>query len=143
MNETPLSLCNASAETLAREVAKLLLARKALDVRLYSVAEHTSVTEFYLNCTGRSSTQVASLADEIAERCKERGREPLRVEGRQGRSWLLVDFGDLIVNVFDRESRDFYHLDRLMPDGSAVDLKNEIEAVDLAYKVIQIKEEEV
>ena len=104
---------NADAASLAKESVKLLLEKKAINVTLFDVREKTSVTDYYVNATGRSTTQVASLADDVADAMEKRGRRALRVEGRGGNSWLLVDFGDVIVNVFDRASREFYNFDKI------------------------------
>lgn len=119
-----------SSEQLAREIAKILIEKKGIDVSIYDVREKTSVTDFYVNATGRSSTHVSSLADEVDYLIGLRGRNSARIEGRAGNSWILVDYLDVIVNVFDRESRDFYSLERLMPEGSAVDVSDLIKEVD-------------
>ena len=118
---------------LAREAVKVLLEKKGLDVRLYDVREKTSVTDFYVNATGRSSTQTAALADYVDEKLSELGRIPLRIEGRAGREWLLVDYGDVIVNVFDKNARDFYNLDRHIPEGSEVDISDLADEVDKKF----------
>ena len=118
------------AGTLAGEIVKILIEKKALDVKLFDVTEKSSVTDFYVNATGRSSTQVAALADDVDEKISELGRDALRVEGRAGREWLLVDYGDVIVNVFDKNARDFYNLDRHLPEGSEKDISNLVAEVD-------------
>ena len=117
-----LTLANTDSLTLAKSVVATLIEKKALDVRLYSVKEESSITDYYVNATGRSSTQVASLADEVAYKTEESGRVPLRIEGREGNAWLLVDYGDVIVNVFDKPSREFYNFDRLLPENGRVDI---------------------
>ena len=116
--------------TLAREAVKILIERKAIDVKLFDVREKSSVTDFYINVTGRSTTNVAALADEVDAKLSERGRSPLRTEGRRGNSWILVDFGDVIVNVFDRASREFYNLDRHFPEESLLDISDLVAEVD-------------
>ena len=123
---------NAVAEgnALARQIVALLIEKKALDVRLYNVGEESSITDFYINATGRSTTQVGSLADDVSEKMSELGRNALRIEGRQSNNWILVDYGDVIVNVFDVSSRDFYAFDRLMPKGSEIDISDIIREVD-------------
>jgi ribosome-associated protein len=123
------------SSTLAREAVKVLLEKKALCVKLFDVREKTSVTDFYVNATGRSSTQVGALADDVDEKMSELGRTPLRIEGRAGKEWLLVDFGDVIVNVFDRAAREFYNLDRHIPEGSEVDISDLIREVDEKYDI--------
>ena len=126
---------NADAESLAKESVKLLLEKKAINVKLFDVREKTSVTDYYVNVTGRSSTQVASLADDVADTMEKRGRRALRVEGRGGNSWLLVDFGDVIVNVFDRASREFYNFDKHLPEESEVDISDLIAEVDAKFDI--------
>ena len=123
-------LIGCESGTLAREAVKLLIERKGLDVKLFDVREKSSVTDYYVNVTGRSSTNVAALADEVDAKLSERGRAPLRTEGRRGNNWILVDFGDVIINVFDRASRDFYNLDRHFPEESLLDISDLVAEVD-------------
>lgn len=125
----------AESNSLARKIVALLIEKKALDVRLYDVREESSITDFYINATGRSTTQVASLADDVSEKISELGRDSLRIEGRQSGNWILVDYGDVIVNVFDRPSRDFYTFDRLLPKESEVDITDIIKEVDDKFDI--------
>ena len=126
-------LVNASAEQLAREIAKILIEKKGINVEIYDVREKTSVTDFYVNVTGRSSTHVASLADEVDYLIGLKGRNSERIEGRQGNYWILVDYLEVIGNVFDKEAREFYNFGRLMPEGSKVDIDDIIKEVDEKY----------
>ena len=134
MDEIIKDLKDANAEKLACEAVKLLLEKKAGDVTMFSVSGHTSVTDYYVNATARSSTHVGSLSDEVATSFEERGFAPLRVEGRSGKSWILVDFGIVIVNVFDAQTRDFYNFDRLLPAECAVDISSLSAEVDKKYE---------
>ena len=135
MSEIVKDLLNASAFELAREAVKVLIEHKGQNITLYHVSELTSVTDYYINATGGSSTQVAALADLLDEKLSLRGRSPLRIEGRMANSWLLVDYGDVIVNIFDRESRDFYDVDRLYPVSARRDITAFIAEVDEKYEV--------
>ncbi len=128
-------LLHASSETTAREAVKILIEKKALDVKMFYVKEHTSVTDYYVNATGKSTTQVAALADDLADMLADRGRAALRIEGRSGNAWILVDYGDVIVNVFDKPSRDFYSLDRHLPEGSEIDIADLIAEVDKKFEL--------
>ena len=123
-------LVGCDSSTLAREAVKILIERKGIDVKLFDLREKSDVTDYYVNVTGRSSTNVAALADEVDEKLSERGRSSLRTEGKRGNGWILVDFGDVIVNVFDRTSRDFYNLDRHFPAESLVDISDLVAEVD-------------
>ena len=127
------NLVNCESTTLAREAVKILLEKKGIKVALFDVREKSSVTDYYINVTGRSGSNVAALADEVDVKLSERGRSPLRTEGKRGNSWILVDFGDVIVNVFDRESREFYNLDRHFPEGSQLDISDLVAEVDAKF----------
>ena len=135
------ALVGADSLTLAKAAAYVLIEKKALDVTLYNVCEDSSITDFYVNATGRSSTNVASLADEVTYKLELSGRKALRVEGRAGNSWILVDYGDVIINIFDRESREFYNFDRLLPESSQTDISDVIKEVDKKYDINNKKED--
>lgn len=128
-------LRNCDAATLAKAACAILLEKKALDVRMFCVEGKTSVTDYYVNCTGRSSTQVAALADYTSELLGDRGRDPLRVEGRAGNAWILVDYGDVIVNVFDRQSREFYSFDKHLPADSEMDISDVAAEIDKKFEL--------
>ena len=72
--------------------------------------------------TGRSSTQVKALADEVEYQLSELGIEADHIEGHRSDSWILLDYTDIIVNVFNDEARKFYDLERLWQDGEEIDL---------------------
>ena len=118
------------SELLAREAVKILIEKKGVQVCLYDVHETSPITDYYINVTGRSLNQVAALADYLFDGLSERGRRAARIEGKRGDGWILVDYHDLIVNVFDKEARQFYDLDRLFPRESLIDITDEIRAVD-------------
>ena len=133
--ENVMDLRNAESGQVAREAVKILLEKKGINVALFDVREKSSVTDYYINVTGRSGSNVAALADEVDVKLSEMGRAPLRTEGRRGNSWILVDFGDVIVNVFDRASRDFYNLDRHFPEGSQLDISELVAEVDAKFDI--------
>ena len=128
-------LKNASSEVLAKEIAKILIEKKAIEIKLFDAKEGTGITDYYVNATGRSQTHVASLADDVCELISNKGRNELRIEGKRGNGWILVDFGDVIVNVFDKESRTFYSLDRLMPAETEIDITNLYDEVDAKLNI--------
>ncbi len=124
-----------SSFALARKAVAVLIEKKALDVTLYSVGEDSSVTDYYVNATGRSSTQVGSLADDVTFEIEKQGRKELRIEGRAGNAWLLVDYGDVIINIFDKPSREFYNFDRLLPEGGKLDISDIVAEVDKKFEI--------
>ena len=135
MEEKKMDLLDVSSDVLSAEACKILLEKKGLDVKMFCVKDVTSITDYYVNATGRSSTQVAALADDLVDLIGERGRSVLRVEGRSGGAWVLCDFGDVIVNVFDRPSREFYNFDKHLPEDSVVDISDLVAEVDKKFDI--------
>lgn len=85
--------------------------------------EIASFTEFFVIATGTNQRQVQAIADEINEQLKKQlGSRPVRIEGYNSAEWVLLDYGDFIVHIFNREAREFYDLARLWRDAGKVDL---------------------
>lgn len=116
---------------LAKEAAKILNNKKASQLNVVQIADISSLADYFVFATGTSNTHVNALADEMEYQLKQLGYEPHHVEGYRANSWVLVDYGEVVVHIFTEESRAFYDLDRLWQDGEAVDLSylNEEEKV--------------
>ncbi len=114
--ETLESLEGADAKTLAEAIADVLDSKKGHDIKVVHVADKTVIAEYFVICTGNSSTQVKALAGEVEYKMEQRGVVPYGVEGRDNNSWLIVDYSHVIVHVFSREAREFYNLDKLYCD---------------------------
>ena len=110
------SLEGADAKTLAEAIADVLDSKKGHDIKVVHVADKTVIAEYFVICTGNSSTQVRALAGEVEYKMEQRGVKPYGVEGRDNNSWLIVDYSNVIVHVFSREAREFYKLDKLYCD---------------------------
>lgn len=110
------SLENASAKELAEAIAEVLDSKKGRDIKILHVEDKTVIAEYFVLCTGNSSTQIKALAGETEYRIGLRGVNPYGVEGRDNNSWLILDYSNVIVHVFSRESREFYNLDKLYAD---------------------------
>lgn len=110
------SLTGATPKELAQAAADALDSKKGRDIRVVAVEGKTEIADYFVLCTGNSSTQIKALAGEVEYRIALRGVEPDRVEGRDNNSWLLVDYGNVIVHIFSREAREFYNLDKLYAD---------------------------
>ena len=87
--------------------------RKAEDIVVLDVEQLSSVADYFLICSGTSDRQVRAIADAIAEELAQHGEKPLAMEGYQKGTWVLIDCADLIVHVFDDDTRRFYGLERL------------------------------
>ena len=106
--------------------AKALDDRKGVDIALLEIAEVTTLADHFLICTGTSSTHVKSLCDSVEEALDNAGEPALRREGHRGGTWVLLDYGCLVVHVFTEETRQFYDLERLWGDAKKVDLESVI-----------------
>lgn len=118
------SMSDAEPLALAREAAKILLNKKASQLKLLSVSDVTVIADYYVIVTGRSSTQIKALADDLVYEMGRRNVPCAHIEGRDGGAWILCDFGSVIVHVFDRESREYYRLERLASPDAEVDVSD-------------------
>jgi ribosome-associated protein len=110
------------ATTLARLAADAIADKKGQDIVLLEVGDLFVITEVFVIATGTSRPHVQSLVDRVEELLKEdAGRKPLRDEGRTEAEWVLLDYGDIMVHVFQRTSRDYYDLERLWRDAPVID----------------------
>lgn len=101
--------------------ADALFAKNGTDIVLLDVETAFFLSDVFVIATGSSRTNVQALADHVEERLEEKfGIKSLRVEGRTEGEWVLVDFGDIIVHIFQAEARDFYSLERLWGDATHV-----------------------
>ena len=107
---------------LARAAASILDDKKAQDIKAIKVRDLTIVADYFVIAGASSTTHVKSLADEVEFQLKQRQIQPLRVEGYGSASWILIDYGEVIVHIFNEEARDYYKLERLWADGQLVDL---------------------
>lgn len=97
--------------------------KKATDLVLLDLSSKTDVCDYFLICTGANPRQVDAIVDEVREKVSANcGVSPISCEGREGLSWVLIDYGSVVVHVFKPETRDFYRLEALWGDAPRVDL---------------------
>jgi len=110
---------------LAEEVALLLDSKKGIDIEVIKVEDLTIIADYFVICTGTSSTHVKALSDEVEFKLREnKAISPLRIEGYTTSSWILMDYGSVIVHIFTADTRKFYSLERLWSDAPKVDINN-------------------
>lgn len=102
-------------------IAKAADSKRADDIKIIKIADLTIISDYFVIANGNSSTQTKAIADEIEFKMKEAGVTPLRTEGYQGANWIILDYGDIVVHVFYKETREFYNLERLWNDGEEID----------------------
>ena len=112
----PENLADTDAKTLADAIADVLDSKKGHDIKVIKVDDKTVISEYFVLCTGNSSTQIKALAGEVEFRLGECGVDPYGVEGRDNNSWIILDYSHVIVHIFSREAREFYNLEKLYED---------------------------
>lgn len=106
--------------TRVREAVAAAEDRKAVDLRVLHVEQVSDFTDFFLICSGTSERQVQAIADAVQEKLREERVRPLHVEGYNRGQWVLLDYGDFVVHIFQEEPRRFYSLERLWGDAPDV-----------------------
>ena len=114
----------------ALSAVKALYLKQAGDIMMYNVVDNTVIADYYVICSARSSTHIKALADEVCYRLELEGVKELRVEGRDGGTWVLVDFGSVIVHIFSKDAREFYKLERLLNEETKEDLSEFLKNLD-------------
>lgn len=101
--------------------------KKAIDIVAVDVAELLVVTDYFVICTGNTDRQVRTIAEEIEDQVRERcGIKPIGREGAAEGKWILLDFVDVVVHVFQPAERDFYRLERLWGDAPRLELPESV-----------------
>ena len=109
------------SKKLALEIGELALQKKANRVKILDVHKITSMTDFFVICSGGSDTQVKAITDHIVDEIAEVER-PFNREGYDTREWILLDYINVVVHIFHEASRDFYDLERLWIDAEITEL---------------------
>ncbi len=95
-----------------------VLDKKGLDLRVLHLEQVTEFTDYFLICSAGSQRQIEAIGDSVKEGLStDQGLRPLHIEGKGGGNWLLLDYGDFVVHVFDEQTRAFYDLERLWSDA--------------------------
>lgn len=106
-----------------KKIAQALYDKKAENIDILDISELTSLGDYFIICSCNSTTQVKACVDEVEEKMAEDGIHPSHREGYHGGSWVLVDFGDIIVHVMQLETRDFYALEKLWDDAKRIEVE--------------------
>ncbi|MDQ3063015.1 MAG: ribosome silencing factor [Acidobacteriota bacterium] len=101
--------------------------KKGFDIVAIDLREIASFTEYFIIASGANVRQVQAISDEITEKLKEQlNSRVIRIEGYQTGEWILLDYGDFIVHIFEQKAREFYDLERLWRDAKRVEIPKEV-----------------
>ena len=104
--------------------AKTLSDKKAEDITVIDIQGKATFADYFVICSGSSERQVNSLTDEVEDRLAEAGLYVKSIEGKQGSGWILIDFGDIIVNLFTREMREKYSIEKVWGDCQFIEVED-------------------
>jgi iojap-like ribosome-associated protein len=114
---------NMTPKDLMEALVRTADAKKAHDIVALRVTDRTTLADYFLMMTGTSTTHIRALSDEIEHKLKEQGVAPHHVEGVTS-SWILMDYGSVVANIFLSDAREMYALERLWGDADPIDLSN-------------------
>ena len=100
---------------------KALDEKKAMDIKVIDIHEVSVLADYFIIASGSNQNQVQTMVDNVEEQLGKAGYEPKQIEGTKNSSWILMDYGDLIIHIFDEENRLFYDLERIWRDGKIME----------------------
>ena len=111
-----------NAKEMTKKIVAALDEKKAEEIRIIDISEVSIMADYFVIAHGNNRNQVHALIDNVEEKLsKEDGIMPKQTEGYRNANWVLMDYGDVIVHVFDKENRLFYDLERIWKDGKNVE----------------------
>jgi ribosome-associated protein len=110
---------------IAHKAAAILFGKKAEDAVLLDLRGLSSLTDYYLICTCQSEAQMRALLHNVSKILSKEGIKPLRSEYHSGVRWAVLDYGDIIIHLFEKDTRNYYSLERLWADAKVTKLKPE------------------
>lgn len=127
------------SKILALKLAELALTKKADDIKILDLRKITTIADFFVICTAHSEPQVKAVADAILEGAKKDGETVWHKEGTNMKSWVLLDFIDVVVHVFLKDTRSFYSLEKLWGDAEITEVSDEAPKGKLMAKTAKPK----
>ena len=109
------------SEKLALKIVEFLDEKKAQEISALNIKGVSVLADYFVICSGSSTTQIKALADYVEEKMGEMGYTHIHKEGYASATWILLDYGDIVVHIFHKESRSFYNLERLWSDAPRLD----------------------
>ncbi len=109
-----------NTQDIARNAVQAAAGKKAQDITVLDIRDISIIADYFIVCSGNSTTQVKSIADEIKKRMQEHGYQLDHVEGYREEKWILLDYKDVVVHVFHSQEREFYKLEKLWGDAKVV-----------------------
>ena len=128
-----------STEKMMAQIAcKAIDDKKGQDIKVIDIHTVSVIADYFVIASGTNSNQVQAIVDNVEEQLGRAGFEAKQIEGNRNSSWILMDYGDVIVHVFDEENRLFYDLERIWRDGKELDISH-MTPMDAMNKLYQLQ----
>lgn len=115
-----------NAQKIVKIITEALLSKKGKDISVLDVSELTTLTDYFVICHGTSDVQIKALADAVEDEVhKKAGEKAWKKEGLEGRSWVILDFVNIVVHIMNKEKREYYALERMWNDAKITHIENE------------------
>lgn len=116
---------NPNSKQIVETITEALLSKKGREISVLDVSELTTLTDFFVVCHGHSDVQIKALADAVEDDVREKvGEKVWKKEGLQGRSWVILDYVNIVVHIMSKEKRDYYSLERMWNDAEITHIKD-------------------
>lgn len=111
---------NSKSKEMAKLVIQALEDKKAEDIKVIDISEVSVIADYFIIANGSNRSQIQALSDNVEETLGKAGYSVRQIEGYQNANWVLLDFNDVIIHIFDKENRLFYDLERIWRDGKQI-----------------------
>lgn len=115
-----------NSKEIARLACEAMEDKKAQDIKIINIEQVSTLADYFIIASGSNRNQVQAMADNVDEVLGRAGVEPKQMEGYQSANWILMDYRDVVIHIFDEENRLFYDLERIWRDGKTVVDVNEL-----------------
>jgi len=114
---------NLDSKKLVDKIVEAMGDKKAMDINIIDIHSITEIADYFVICSGTSTTHIKAIADEIDFKMGEIGIQSYHKEGYDTARWILLDYADVVIHVFHQEDRGFYNLERLWSDGKMTSIR--------------------
>lgn len=113
-----------SANEMAKLAIKAIEDKKAEDITIIDISEISTIADYFIICSGNNHSQIQAICDSVDEMLGRNGINAKQVEGYESATWVLMDYRDIIIHVFDKQNRLYYDLERIWRDGKKIDVND-------------------
>tara|TARA_B100000029_G_C17595434_1_gene963945 strand:+ start:647 stop:1012 length:366 start_codon:yes stop_codon:yes gene_type:complete len=113
-----------NTESIAKKITELMLDKKAFNIKVIYVDKLTSLTDVFIVCSSDSAPQSRAITNHIKDELLKLKLKPWNTEGYENLKWVLIDYINIVIHIFDKESRDYYNFERLWADGKIISVSD-------------------